>query len=160
MPSYLPLKFHNFAAGIALAHLLLNKHMEKNSKYFIIIITFSFLIIGNRTVYIPLLFIFSWWWICNIVTTKGLVYLTLQTMFNHWTSKILADLSYSVYIIHLILMLPFFSFILKNGALSLIAWGGASLLLLSLTMCLSYLIYKFIEMPGINMGKKLLSSSV
>lgn len=61
MPSYLPLKFHNFSAGIALAYLLLNKDKKSGAHYFIIFITLVFLYIGNRTLYMPLLFIFTWW---------------------------------------------------------------------------------------------------
>jgi peptidoglycan/LPS O-acetylase OafA/YrhL len=157
MPSYLPLKFHNFAAGIALGYLLLNKENKSKSYYFIIAITVVFLAVGNRTVHIPLLFIFSWWWVCNVNTTKYYVLTFLQKVFNHKISKFLAEMSYSVYIFHLVIMLPFFAFVLKGGELSFIAWILLSFLLLALTMGVAHFIYRFIEIPGINIGKKLVT---
>jgi peptidoglycan/LPS O-acetylase OafA/YrhL len=157
MPSFLPLKFHNFAAGIALAYLLLNKENKSKSYYFIIIITIFFLAIGNRTAHIPLLFIFAWWWICNVNTSQNYVLTFIQKVFNHKSSKFLAEMSYSVYIFHLVIMLPFFAFALKEGELSYIAWIFYSFILLALTMCVAHFIYKYIEIPGINMGKKLVT---
>lgn len=156
MPSYLPLKFHNFAAGIALAHLLLHKEMKPRSQYFIIIITIIFLTFGNDTVLIPLLFIFSWWWICDVNIGKKYVYSIVQRIFDHRSSKFLSEMSYSVYIFHLVMMIPFFSFVLKNGELSTITWLFFSCILFVSTVTTSYFIYKYIEVPGINIGKKLI----
>jgi peptidoglycan/LPS O-acetylase OafA/YrhL len=155
MPSYLPLKFHNFAAGIALAYLLLNKENKSKSYYFIIIVSFLFLVIGNRTPYIPLLFMFSWWWVCMADINKSAVLSAIQAMFSHKSSKYLAEMSYSVYIFHLVLMLPFFAYVLKDGKLSTMTWVTSSIILLIFTMLVSHLIYKYIEVPGINIGKRL-----
>lgn len=159
MPSYLPLKFHNFSAGIALAYLLLNKDNKSKSYYFIVVITLVSLLIGNRTLYMPLLFIFSWWWVCIANTNKSRVLTWVQKIFNHKSSKFLAEMSYSIYIFHLVLMLPFFAFVLKGGKLGLVTWFIASISLLTVTILLSRFIYKYIEIPGINMAKKLVEHS-
>ena len=155
MPSYLPLKFHNFSAGIALAYLLLNKNNKSKSYYFIAVITLVFLLIGNRNIYMPFLFVFSWWWVCLANINNNALLIFIQKIFNHQSSKFLAEMSYSVYIFHLVLMLPFFAFVLKGGELSSIAWLGASITLLMLTIFLSRFIYKYIEIPGISLAKKL-----
>ena len=155
MPSYLPLKFHNFAAGIALAYLLLNKENQSNSDYFIIITTIIFLAIGNKTAYVPLLFIFSWWWLCKKDNSQNYILNFTERLFNHKSSKFLAEMSYSIYIFHLILMPPFFAFAINDGKLSFVKWVLFSCLLLASTMIFSHFIYKYIEIPGINIGKKL-----
>jgi len=160
MPSYLPLKFHNFAAGIALSHLLLNQENEsKYHQYIIVIITIVALYFGNQTGIMPILFLFSWWWVCRENNVKeGRLVSIVHYMFTHKSSKILAEISYSLYIFHLILMLPFFAYILKGRELSSIEWILSSLVLLFLSMGFSYLIYKYVEIPGIKMGKKQIKS--
>lgn len=154
MPSYLPLKFHNFAAGMALAYLLLNKENKSKSYYFIIFISILSLAIGNGSLYILLLFIFSWWWICTDYSSQNFNF--IKNIFAHRSSKYLAEISYSVYIFHLIIMPPFFAFMLKNGKLSVMTWIVCSAVLLLLTMAVSNVIYKYIEIPGINAGKKVI----
>lgn len=77
----------------------------------------------------------------------------LQKTFAHKSSKFLAEMSYSVYIIHLILMLPFFAFILKEGEVGIVYWWAASIILLAMTLVFSRLIYRYIEIPGINLDK-------
>ncbi|ARD22972.1 acyltransferase family protein [Shewanella japonica] len=156
MPSYLPLKFHNFAAGIALAYLFINNSERSKSYYFVIVISIVFLLLGNRSLYIPVLFLFSWWWLCNIKRVN-IMYSFVNRIFSHSSSKYLAEMSYSLYIFHLILMLPFFSFVLKGGELSTLIWIASSLSLLILTMLVAHFIYKYIEIPGINYGKKLIN---
>lgn len=160
MPSYLPLKFHNFSAGIALAYLLLNKEEKSKSYYFIVIVTLVFLLIGNRTLYVPLLFIFSWWWICIADINQNVFLTFMQRTFSHKSSKFLAEMSYSVYIFHLVLMLPFFAFVLKDGKIGIATWLLSSIFLLGLTITMSLFIYKYIEIPGINIAKRLVQKSV
>lgn len=154
MPSYLPVKFHNFAAGMALAYLLLNKENKSRSYYFIILITIVALAVGNGSPYVILLFIFSWWWIC--IQSSSLSFNLLRKIFAHKSSKYLAEMSYSVYIFHLILMPPFFALVLQNGKMGTLAWVLWTVGLLVLTMTVSQVIYKTIEIPGINIGKKLI----
>ena len=156
MPSYLPMKFHNFAGGIALAYLLLNNKQRSFNHYLIIIISVVFLAVGNRSLYIPILFLLSWWWICHEHSSKNIVTVGIKEIFNHKSSKFLAEMSYSVYIFHLVIMLPFFAYLLKDGKLSVLSWGISSLSLLLLTMVVAHFFYKYIEIPGINYGKKLI----
>ena len=86
---------------------------------------------------------------------KSVVLSAIQTIFSHKSSKYLAEMSYSVYIFHLVLMLPFFAYVLKDGKLSTMTWIISSIILLIFTMLVSHFIYKYIEIPGINIAKRL-----
>ncbi|MBH0057958.1 acyltransferase [Pseudoalteromonas sp. SWXJZ94C] len=155
MPSYLPLKFHNFAAGIVLAYLMLNTQSAKYIKVFLILVVLFFLYVGNKSLTIPLLFIFSYWWICVEKNKNKKALSILNSLFNHKSSKFLAEISYSLYIIHLVIMLPFFAFFLNSFDLSFTTWFISTAILLLITIVCSYFMYRFIEIPGINYGKKL-----
>ncbi|MDB6061626.1 MAG: Acyltransferase 3 [Verrucomicrobiaceae bacterium] len=157
MPSFLPLKFHNFAAGIALAYLLINK--EAKVRYLIAAVAVVFLLLGNRSIYMPALFLFSWWFLCVDHASTHRLKEALNTVFKHRSSKFLADISYSVYIFHLILVLPFFAFVLNGHPLSLLRWTGFSLILLMIVSAVGFVIYKYVELPGIKLGKSLLVSA-
>lgn len=156
MPSFIALKFHNFAAGIALAYLLLEKERRSKSYYIIILLTILVLFFGNRTPFMPALFIFSWWWICIVNTASNPIFSAINFLFSHKTSKFFSEMSYSVYIFHLVLMLPFFAVILSNGTMSRIEWVFFSSVLLICCIAIGYLFYRYIELPGIKIGKSLI----
>lgn len=156
MPSFLPLKFHNFAAGIVMAHLFLRRESLK-SLIFIILTILLALYFGNKSIYVPLLFLFGVWWVCGVNSNQNRVALLIHGIFQSKFTKFLSEISYSLYIFHLVLMLPFFAFFLAGGKLSPMRWASLSILLLLLTLCVSYLIYRYIEIPGINWGKKLVN---
>jgi len=54
------------------------------------------------------------------------------------------------------LMLPFFAWMLKLGPLESHVWLLASCILLALSAALAYVIYRLVEIPGIDFGKRLL----
>jgi peptidoglycan/LPS O-acetylase OafA/YrhL len=158
MPSLIALKFHNFAAGIVIAHVLLNKNSNKLNTY-LIAVTLFFLVACNKTLLMPALFIFCLWWICFVSPkNKSPVILLFKWLINQKLNKFLAEISYSVYIFHLVLMLPFFAYLLRDGTLTSLLWLIYSCLLLTLVSAVSFLIYKYVELPGISFGKKLISS--
>lgn len=156
MPSFLPLKFHNFAAGMALSHLYLNKESSRN--WVIVCITLTFLTIGNKTSIIPALFVFGWWYLVLDGKNVRKVKIYADLLFKHKSSKALADISYSVYITHLMIMLPYFAFTLKRIDVTLINWLLNSLLLFAIVSIISYTVYRYIELPGINLGKTIIDS--
>ena len=163
MPSFLPLKFHNFAAGITLAYLYINTQETpfsfNPSNIFIICITLLFLTIGNETLLIPVGFIAIWWFlILDDKKTKRLKSL-INIIFKHKSSKFLADISYSLYIIHLLVMIPYFSLVLSGSEMPELIWLGHSLIILCIVMLLSLFSYRFIELPGIDIGKRLITRS-
>lgn len=156
MPSFLPLRFHNFAAGIALAYLLLNPDIGRKREYLILGVTLAGLMLGNRSAYLPLLFLFGWWWICKSGPAYGPRLMPVQRLFRHRSSKFLAEVSYSVYIVHLMLMLPFFAWLLGDGPVAPIIWLTATLALLAGVMAIGYVMYRGVEVPGIRLGKLLI----
>ncbi|WP_165569633.1 acyltransferase family protein [Corallincola luteus] len=160
MPTFLPLMFHNFAAGIVIAHLLTNKNICFRYHFIYCSVIVLFLGVGNRSLFMPALFLFSWWWICW-GARKDLLVITpmLKTIFEHKSSKFLSEMSYSVYILHLVLMLPFYSLIVQYSSDSLFFWAASVCSLFIVVLASSYLIYKYIEVPGIALGKKLVSKN-
>ena len=154
MPGFLPLKFHNFGAGIALAALYLNKENIFTVKHIVVaLIAFLFLMIGNTTWAMPLVFVFSIWFLVLDDRPSRSFKIFANRLFAHKFSKFLADISYSVYLIHLVIMLPFFAFVLTSPAVSVWAWTAYSCLLLGIVMGVSTVTYCFIELPFIRLGK-------
>jgi len=107
----------------------------------------------------PALLLFSAW----VLGTAGLAGTgaarhALERLFRHRLSGFLADMSYSLYIIHLVLMLPFFGFFaLRYTAGSPTVWLLATIGLLMVTLAVSWLMYRAIEVPGIALGKRLIA---
>ncbi|WP_096086187.1 acyltransferase family protein [Agaribacterium haliotis] len=156
MPTLLALKFHNFAAGMVIAHVLINKQ-ARLSNAIAVLVTLLFLVVLNDNVLIALMFVFCLWWICYADHfAKFGFYKALAYLFNARLNKLLAEMSYSVYIFHLLLMLPFFAFVLKHGPLSASTWLLLSSLLFCIVLVFAYFIYRYVEIPGINLGKALI----
>ncbi|CAM3974817.1 acyltransferase family protein [Pseudoalteromonas byunsanensis] len=157
MPTLIVLKFHNFAAGMALAHILLNKEKVRNNLY-IVVISLVFLVICNKNFVMASLFLFCLWWLrVSDSTSSNPVFSSLKFVIDNKLNKFLADISYSVYIVHLIIMLPFFAIVLDAGTLGIIQWVLNSSILFVLVLLVSFAMYKFVEIPGINLGKYFIS---
>lgn len=156
MPSYLPIKFHNFAAGIILAHLLLEG--KNHSRLYSIVLVMGLTLVLfklNRTAHISILFLLSWWWVCISHDENNWIIKTISAVFRHQSSKFLADISYSVYIFHLIFMLPYFAYILSFSKLGHKEWLVVTTGLFIFVAIIAFFVYKFIELKGIHFGKSL-----
>ena len=79
-------------------------------------------------------------------------------------SVFLGDVSYSVYLLHLMIVLPVISLLLINTDFSLFSstlrFGLATLIIMPITYISSYLLYKFIEKPGIKFGKAIVAKVI
>ena len=156
MPGFLPLKFHNFAGGIALAALYLRKGARQGAGHIIAgAIALVFLIVLNKTWTMPIVFVFSLWFLIFDARPTHLFKNLADRLFAHRITKFLADISYAVYIIHLLIMLPFFAFVLPPASLSVSAWAGYSGILLAIVMAISVVAYRYIELPFIRLGKRI-----
>jgi peptidoglycan/LPS O-acetylase OafA/YrhL len=80
----------------------------------------------------------------------------LDALFGHWTSRWLADLSYSVYILHLLVVLPVFAWAVPFTSVSMTDWWAVSLATLGVVLILSWAVMHWVEAPGIQLGKRLL----
>ncbi len=155
MPSFLPLKFNNFAAGIALAYCYLNPTISFRKRIFLVAATILFLVVGNHSWVMPAVFLFAFWFLTRPTGQAGAAAF-FNRVFTHGSSKFLADISYSLYILHLLLMLPFFALVLKYGCCSSSVWLFACVILLTVTTLVAYVSYRLVEIPGISVGKRLL----
>lgn len=156
MPTLLALKFHNFAAGMVVAHLFVNRTSLRHS-WPLVALTLAFLAVGERSLVMPAMLLFSLWFVCGPAEQGGALKAALARMFEHRSSSLLADLSYSVYIVHLLFMLPLFAVVARHTSGSTPAWLVASVALLALVAAVSWVMYRCVELPGIAMGKRLLA---
>ena len=149
MPSLLPLKFHNFAAGMAIAHLYLNPTVRR---WPLMIVILVFVGIGERSLWMPAI----------VLACQGLLdssrtgHARLEALFGHWTSRWLAELSYSLYILHLLVLLPVFAWSIPFTSVSLTAWWLVTLATFAVVLMLSWAVMRWVEAPGILLGKRLL----
>jgi peptidoglycan/LPS O-acetylase OafA/YrhL len=77
--------------------------------------------------------------------------------------KFFAEISYSLYLIHLLVALPVFGYVFSHPAWpspagSPAIWLGYTGGVLGISAGISYLTYLFIEQPGIALGKRVVSS--
>lgn len=149
--AFLPLKFHNFAAGIAMAPSFLKREDSKSVLIILVMVT-GFLIAGNRSPYIPALFFYlagGGFVMVTQLKAKHLAHYDLYLIISpqeHCQSFIFT-LYFSSFT-----YATFFAYFL-NGDRLFISWALLSTLLLIITMTIAYLIYRCIELPGIQLGK-------
>ncbi|AYZ33807.1 acyltransferase [Serratia sp. FDAARGOS_506] len=76
-------------------------------------------------------------------------------------SVFLGDVSYSVYLLHLLIVLPAVAYLLSNASFaelsSVMRFIVAAGIILPLTYGIATLLYHFVEKPGIKLGKMLIS---
>ncbi|HHQ6553083.1 TPA: acyltransferase family protein [Serratia fonticola] len=72
-------------------------------------------------------------------------------------SVFMGDVSYSVYLLHLLIVLPTVSFLLSNSGFatlpSIMRFLVVAIITLPITYSISFFLYRFIEKPGIKLGK-------
>ncbi len=160
-PSVLALKISCFAAGMLLVHLTLAHGKARRlfiAACFAVLVvylqrlTFSALAMG-----LGLIYYFS------MVPGQA----RLGTWASQWANRILGggpfkffgDISYSVYLCHFLVLFPVLSLARGAGWLDLdSAWARfmlATLLVTPPTVLVSWLLYKFVEVPFINYARKL-----
>ncbi|OKB67229.1 acyltransferase [Serratia marcescens] len=78
-------------------------------------------------------------------------------------SVFLGDVSYSVYLLHLLIVIPVVAYLLSNTSFaelsSVMRFIVASGIILPVTYGIATLLYHFVEKPGIKLGKMLLRSN-
>ncbi|ANS43885.1 acyltransferase family protein [Serratia inhibens] len=82
-------------------------------------------------------------------------------MLTNKVSVYMGDVSYSVYLLHLLIVIPVVAFLLSNTQFAAlpaaIRFISASAIILPVTYGIATLLYKFIEKPGIKLGKAVIS---
>lgn len=82
-------------------------------------------------------------------------------MLTNKVSVYMGDVSYSVYLLHLLIVIPIVAFLLSNTQFAelsaVMRFIAASAIILPVTYGIATLLYKFIEKPGIQLGKHLIN---
>jgi len=130
-PSFLLFKINFFLAGMALAYAYLSKDAKRRIAW-LVLVAISLYDASTRV---------------QIIAAA----LTFMLMF-------FGDTSYSLYLLHLLIMYPILNILFQQDwyfELSTYVRFFVSLVIISpIVYCLSYLLYRVIEMPGILLGKK------
>lgn len=167
MPSFLPLKISYFFIGMLLATAHHHKLENWNLSFSLIILIWAIVFLT----YDRLIFVLSFLLMMiifydrkkNPLGVRRIVF-GLENVLANRITKRLADMSYGAYLLHLLIMIPFGACFLKSS------WyaeaSGAvrfTVLLMSTagpTYLLSWVLYKYVEQPGISFGKRLVSKYV
>jgi len=84
-----------------------------------------------------------------------------RKLLNNRLSTWLGDVSFSVYLLHLLIVIPAIALLLTHTDLShksdFMRFATVSVVCIPITYALAYLLFKFVEKPGIWLGKKVLA---
>lgn len=168
MPSMILIKLHLFIAGMFIAEAIRRKSM-----WFVIFA----LVAAFGSIYMPndvnkyhliaqngmiLMMAVILWPRHEGSTWKNMLRLP-RWMLTNKVSVYMGDVSYSVYLLHLLIVLPVVAFLLSNtqfsGLSPFMRFISASAIIIPLTYGIAALLYRFIEKPGIKLGKHVISRS-
>jgi peptidoglycan/LPS O-acetylase OafA/YrhL len=163
MPTLLPLKIQVFAVGMIVAMVLIRGPGELKSKWFWA--AFPVYLLTCKEYYVSLLAALYWaaYVACCVRQLRGRFFNSLQTVDQKLKKmplrQALADCSYGTYIIHNIVIVLVLDRIwppLALGQGSLWHFASYLALTLGLTTMISWLFHKWIEKPGINLGRTII----
>ncbi len=84
-----------------------------------------------------------------------------RAILTHRISTWLGDVSYSVYLLHLLLVVPVIAILLRDYQLAAMSAPARFALICAIVLPLTYaiatLLYHFVEKPGIQLGKRVLA---
>lgn len=166
MPSMILIKLNLFIAGMFIAEAIRGKSM-----WYVIFAMVSVLV----GIYIPndfnvyhlfaqiglILMMVTILWPRNEDSTWAKALRLPRWILTNKASVYMGDVSYSVYLLHLLIVIPVVAFLLSNTQFAalpaLIRFISASAIILPVTYGIATLLYKFIEKPGIKLGKAVIS---
>ena len=150
-PSFLPYRLNAFLAGMILAIWLRNEALNKNSRsskiYTVTAALICVLPLSKLVILAYIIFVF-------LVTNQSP---RLSKLLSLKPLRFLGDISYSIYLSHILVVTPIIYWLIKDTRFLTIApsirflWGLG--LTAPLVVTLSYLLYRFIEQPSIAKGK-------
>jgi peptidoglycan/LPS O-acetylase OafA/YrhL len=168
MPSMILIKLHLFIAGMFIAEAI----RRKNVWYviFALVTAFGSMYMPNEVKKYHLIAQFGMilmmaaiLWPRHEGSTWTNVLRLPRWMLTNKVSVYMGDVSYSVYLLHLLIVLPVVAFLLANTQFSelspIMRFIAASAIIIPLTYGVAALLYKFIEKPGIRLGKYIISRS-
>lgn len=168
MPSMILIKLHLFIAGMFIAEAI-----RRRSMWYVLFAVIS--AIGSIYIYMPndvrashllaqigMIFMMALiLWPRNEGSNWGNMLRLPRRMLTNKVSVYMGDVSYSVYLLHLLIVIPIVAFLLSNTQFAelsaLMRFIAASAIILPITYGVATLLYKFIEKPGIQLGKWVIS---
>lgn len=166
MPSMILIKLHLFIAGMFISEAI----RGKSFKYVFFALAAACISIYMQDSFNKIRFLAEIGMLLMLATilwprVEGSLWANVLR-FPRWilTNKVsvfMGDVSYSVYLLHLLIVLPVIAFLLSNpqfaGLPSIARFMTASIIILPITYGIAVLLYKFIEKPGIKLGKTIIS---
>jgi len=166
MPSMILIKLHLFIAGMFISEAI----RAKKLKYVVFALASACISVYMQDTFNKMRFLAeigmilmmaTILWPRNEESTWTSVLRLPRWILTNKFSVYMGDVSYSVYLLHLLIVLPVVAFLLSNtqfaGWPSAVRFIAASAIILPLTYGIASLLYKFIEKPGIKLGKSLIS---
>ncbi len=161
-PSFLLLKLDLFIMGILLAsatyYRLINPSLQRYLVVIAIVIAAS-KGVAIATLYIAMSALLFYEKEKDLLRINKIIYL-VQFNLSNKISTFMAKVSYSVYLVHLLILTP------VGALLAHVEWyvnlpGFARfsiifILVSFLTYCIAYPLYRYVEQPGVNLGKNLI----
>ncbi|MEZ2129128.1 MULTISPECIES: acyltransferase family protein [unclassified Sinorhizobium] len=167
MPSFLPLKLHVFLCGMLLANGLFTSPRQSFASAILAVALVMIPIGGAMTpgrVTVRVLLVVGFFALVHHRMLPGVagrigerISTLLGNRFSHW----LGELSFGVYLIHLILLQPIAAFIIQhlgNDISAPIRFLMTIVVLIPLSYALAYLGFTRVEMPGQKVGRRVLDS--
>lgn len=148
-----------FGLGI-LAYQILRNHKPENNKSlgnaFILSALFLYIAFLQTSTYLNMLPTYFLYGIAFLVLTVGLYFNPIKLIVNpitQWIGKI----SYSLYLVHFIFLTEIRNWVHLDARFGKTAqFALYFMILLAISSVISYITYRFIEVPGMNLGKKLI----
>lgn len=163
MPSFILIKLHLFLVGTALYMYI----FTRQNNYLILILTLPFatLVINTETTFSRLvsqyiLILIMYISLRKSTKNNGIVNKAITTFRSLLSTRLFqffGDVSYSVYLLHLLIVIPVIGWLITNTNFSLLGGYERLVIVMAISFPIVYAIstalYKFIERPGISLGK-------
>ena len=154
-PSMLAFKITCFMSGVLLAMYLSHR------RPLIVALFFTVAFVGQAYIFAAIS-IFSFLASANLDRKEGLVASSvtlIKNVLSHPISRFFGDISYGVYLIHILVLLPVLHILLKmNGFAALSSWLRFTILVALTVICVvpcAALLHWLVELPGIAAGRRL-----
>jgi len=166
MPSFLVLRLHVFLVGMLIAFGLAQGRLTQALMASILILVLSGLVFNLRPVVAQIGVTLCLYYIMNdgsLPASRHLapVITRLRALLSGRTSRFLGNTSYATYLLHLMVVLPVAGTLAQYDAYvalpAVLRFGLVLGLVLPVTLALSALLYRFVELRGIQLGRALSS---
>lgn len=168
MPSLLPLKLYVFIIGMWMAFAM----QRTDNRYLLVSVCICVLYIGveqssesvARLFLVVAIFHMVRPFASTLLDLRQGLQMSLFRFMSHPIARFMGDTSYGLYLLHLLIVIPIAGWLVSIPAFTQFSLPERVMLCTALALPPSYLgawiLYRWVEMPGIALGKKLLGRKV